>query len=155
MGSISTKRRSTSSYIFILAGGAINWMSKLQDTIALSTREAEYIAASHACKEAIWLRGLLREIWRLQNGVPVFCDSQSAIHLDTHPVYHSKNKHIDIKYHFVTQAISEGGVDLKKVHTQENCANMFTKLVLLEKLRWCVVSLSLKKMWWIVLGKVL
>ena len=75
----------------------------------------------------------------------VFCDSQSAIHLATNPVYHSKTKHIDVKYHFVRQAISEGGVDLKKVHTKENSANMFTKPVLLEKLCWCVASLGLKK----------
>ena len=62
--------------------------------------------------------------------MPVFYESQSAIHLATNHVYHSKTKHIDVKYHFVRQAISEGGVDLKKVHTKENSANMFTKPVL-------------------------
>ena len=141
------KRRSTLGYVFTLAGGAISSMSKLQDTIALSTIEAQYTVSSHACKEAIWLRGLLREIWRLWNNVPIFCDSKSAIHLDTNPVYHSKTKHIDVKYHFVRQVISEGGVDLKNVHTQENCADMLTKPILLENLRWCVASLGLKKRW--------
>ena len=120
-------------------------MPKLQETVDLSPLEVEYIAASHACKEAIWLRGLLREIERLQNSVPLFCDSQSAIHLATNPVYHIKTKHIDVKYHFARQAISEGGVDLKKVYTKQNCADMFTKLVLLENLRCCVASLVLKK----------
>ena len=76
-------------------------MSKLPETIALSTTEVEYIVASHACKDAIWLRGMLREIGRLQNGMPVLCVSQSAIHLATNLVYHSKTKHIDVKYHFV------------------------------------------------------
>ena len=80
------KRRSTSSYVFTLAGGAISWMSKLQNTVDLSTTEAKYIPASHACKEEIWLRGLLREIGRLHNSVPIFCDSQSAIHLATNSV---------------------------------------------------------------------
>ena len=75
----------------------------------------------------------------------VFCERQSAIHLATNPVYHSNTKHIDVNYQFVRQAISEGGVDMKKVHTQENCADMFTKQILLEKLRWCVASLGLKK----------
>ena len=139
------KRRSTSGYVFTLAGGAISWMSKLQDIVVLSTTEFEYIVASHACKEAIWLRGLLREIGRLQNSVHVFCDSQIAIDLATNLVCHSKAKHIDVKYHFVRQAISEGGVDLKKVHTKENCVDMFTKPVILEKLRWCVASLGLTK----------
>ena len=54
------KRRSTLGYVFTLVGGAISWMSKLQETISLSTTEADYIAASHACKEAIWIKGLLR-----------------------------------------------------------------------------------------------
>ena len=139
------KIRSTSSYVFTLASGAISWMSKLQEIVSLSTTKVEYIVVSHPFKQAIWLKGLLGEIGRLQNIVPVFCDSQSALHLATNPVYHSKTKHIDVKYHFVRQAISEGGVDLKKVHTKENCADMFTKPVILEKFRWCVASLGLTK----------
>jgi hypothetical protein len=65
----------------------------------------------------------------------VFYDSQSVIHLDNNPTYHSKTKHIVVKYHFVRQGIDGGGVVLEKVHTQENCVDMFTKLVLLERLR--------------------
>eukprot|EP00253_Pinus_taeda_P032737 PITA_32737 len=139
------KRRSTSGYVFTLAGGAISWMSKLQNIVALSTTEAEYIAASHACKEAIWLKGLFGEFGRLQDNIKLFCDSQSAIHLAKSPAYHSKSKHIPIKYHFVRQVISERGVSLEKVHTKENCADMFTKPVLLEKLHWCLASLGLQK----------
>jgi hypothetical protein len=105
------KRRSTSGYVFTLAGGPICWMSKLQNTIA-----------SHACKEAIWLKGLLGEFGKVQDKVNVLCDSQSAIHLANNPTYHSKTKHIVVKYHFVRHVIDGGGVALKKVHTQENCA---------------------------------
>eukprot|EP00253_Pinus_taeda_P014092 PITA_14092 len=137
------KRRSTSGYVFTLAGGAISWMSKLQNIVGLSTTEAEYIAASHACKEAIWLKGLFGEFGRLQDSIKLFCDSQSAIHLAKNPAYHSKSKHILIKYHFVRQVITERGVSLEKVHTKENCADMFMKPVLLEKLRWCLASLGL------------
>ena len=75
MQAIWKKRRSTTGYVFTLAGGVISWMSKLQDTIALSTTEAEYIAASDAYKEEIWLKGLLDEIGRTQEKVNVFCDS--------------------------------------------------------------------------------
>jgi hypothetical protein len=75
------KRRSTSGYVFTLAGGPISWMSKIQNVVILSTTEAEYMAASHACKEAIWLQGLLGEFGRMQDKVKVFCNSQSAIHL--------------------------------------------------------------------------
>eukprot|EP00253_Pinus_taeda_P028030 PITA_28030 len=139
------KRRSTSGYVFTLARGAISWMSKLQNIVALSTTEAEYIANSHACKEAIWLKGLFGEFGRLHDNIKLFCDSQSAIHLAKNPAYHSKSKHIPIKYHFVRQVITERGVSLEKVHTKENCADMFTKLVLLEKLHSCLASLGLQK----------
>jgi hypothetical protein len=64
----------------------------------------------------------------------VFCDSQSAIHLARNPTYHSKTKHISVKYHFVRQVVDEGGVSLEKVHTKVNSANMFMKPILLEKL---------------------
>ena len=120
-------------------------MSKLQNIFALSTTEAEYIVASHACKEVVWLRGLIGEFGRLQENIKFFCDSQSAIHLAKNPAYDSKSKHIPIKYHFVRQVITERGVSLAKVHRKENCADMFTKPVLLEKLRWCLGSLGLHK----------
>eukprot|EP00253_Pinus_taeda_P008669 PITA_08669 len=139
------KRRSTSGYVLTLAGGAISWMSKLQNIVALSTTEAEYIVASHASKEAIWLKGLFGEFGRFHDNIKLFCDSQSAIHLAKNLAYHSKSKHIPIKYHFVTQVIIERGVSLEKVHTKENCADMFRKPVLLEKLRWCLASLGLQK----------
>jgi hypothetical protein len=91
------------------------------------------------------VKGFLGEFGRMQDKVKVLCDSQSVIHLARNPTYHSKTKHIVIKYHFVRQVIDEGGVALEKVHTQENCANMFMKPVLLEKLWWCLASLGLQK----------
>ena len=81
----------------------------------------------------------------MQDKVKLLCDSQSFIHLDKNLAYHSKTKHIPIKYHFVRQVIDERGVSLEKVHTKENYADMFTKPVLLEKLRWCLASLGLQK----------
>ena len=139
------KIRSTTGYVFTLAGGAISWMSKLQDTVALSTTEAEYIVALDASKEAIWLKGLLDEIGRTQENVNVLCDSQSAIHLATNPTYNSRTKHIDVRYHFLRHVINGGKVALQKVHTRENCADMFTQPVTIEKLCWCLASLGLQK----------
>eukprot|EP00253_Pinus_taeda_P025015 PITA_25015 len=126
-------------------GGAISWMSKLQETVALSTTEAEYIATSDASKEVIWLKDLLDKIVRTQEKVNVLCDSQSAIHLATNPAYHSRTKHIDVRYHFLRHVINGGKVALQKVHTRENCADIFTKPVTLEKMRWCLASLGLQK----------
>ena len=111
----------------------------------LCTIEAEYIAALVAGKEAIWLKGLLDGIGRTQEKVNVLCDSQSVIHLATNPVYHSRTKHIDVRYHLLRHVIDGGKVALKKVHTRENCADIFTKPVTVEKLRWCLASLGLQE----------
>ena len=77
---------------------------------------------------------LFGELGRMQDKVKLLCDSQSAIHLAKNPTYHSKTKHIPIKYHFVRHVIDEGGVSLEKVYRKENYVDMFTKPVLLEKL---------------------
>ena len=91
------------------------------------------------------MKGLFGEFGRLQDNIKLLFDSQSAIHLDENPTYHSKSKHIPIKYHFVRQVITKRGVSLEKVHTKKNYADMFRKPVLLEKLRWCLASLGLHK----------
>ena len=78
--------------------------------------------ASHACKEVVWLKGLFGEFGRMQDKVKLLCDSQSAINLAKNPTYHSKTKHIPIKYHFVRQVIDEGGVSFEKVHIVRDCS---------------------------------
>jgi len=72
-------RKSTTSYIFTLGGTTINWKSKLQGRVSLSTSEAEYVAISEAAKEMIWLKNLLKELEKGQDESPLFSDSQSAI----------------------------------------------------------------------------
>jgi hypothetical protein len=89
-------RRSTSGYVFNLFGEAINWMSKRQAVVALSTIEVEYMAATHASKEAIWLQRLCSGIGLVQQAVRLYCDSKSAISLAKNLAYHSKTKHIDV-----------------------------------------------------------
>ena len=89
-------RRSTTSWIYTFAGSAISWRSVLQDCTSISTTEAEYVAASEACKEAIWLSRLVGE-FGLEQKIPVLhCDSQSAIALAKNPVFHARTKHIDV-----------------------------------------------------------
>lgn len=87
-------------------------MSKLQETITLSTTEGKYIGASDASKEAIWLKGLLDEIGATEEKVNVLCDSQSVIHLATNPAHHSRTKHIGVRYHFLRHVIDGGKVAL-------------------------------------------
>eukprot|EP00253_Pinus_taeda_P023234 PITA_23234 len=131
------QRRSTSGYVFNLFGGAVSWMSKKQSVVALSTTEAEYMAATHASKEAVWLQRLWSSMGLVQGAIRIDCDSQSAIFLAKNPTYHSKTKHIDVQYHFVRDMIEDKKVLLVKVDTLKNTADALTKFVSSEKFSWC------------------
>ena len=120
-------RKSTSGYLITFAGGAVSWQSRLQKCVALSTTEAEFIAATEACKELLWLKKFLRELGCSQERYKLLYDSQSAIHLGKHPTFHSKSKHIDVRYHWLHDVLDEKLIVLEKVHTDDNGADMMTK----------------------------
>ncbi|KAH9658981.1 hypothetical protein KPL70_023688 [Citrus sinensis] len=92
-----------------------------------SITEAEYIALTEAVKEAIWLRGLVTELGFEQEIVRVSCDSSSAIQLSKNPKFHERTKHIDVRMHFIRDEISKGVVNVVKVPTEVNPADMLTK----------------------------
>ncbi|KAL0412930.1 UNVERIFIED_CONTAM: Retrovirus-related Pol polyprotein from transposon TNT 1-94 [Sesamum radiatum] len=108
-------RRSTTSYVFTLCGACISWKSQLQNIVALSTTEAEYIATTEALKEAIWLKSLLDEIGFLKQRVTVFSDSQSSIQLCKNPVFHDRTKHIDVRYHFIRDIVGKDIINLVRI----------------------------------------
>ncbi|KAH9789507.1 Integrase catalytic domain-containing protein [Citrus sinensis] len=137
------KRKSITGYVFALAGAAVSWVSKLQTVVALSTTEAEYMAATQACKEAIWIQRLLEELGHKQQKIPVFCDSQSALHIGRNPTFHSRTKHIGVQYHFVREVVEDGSVDLQKIHTKENLADVLTKPINTDKFVWSRSSCGL------------
>ena len=138
-------RKSTTGYIFTLGGTAVSWKSKLQSRVALSTTEAEYVAMSEAAKEMLWLKNFLKELGKEQQGSPLFSDSQSAICLAKNPVFHSRCKHINMKYHFIRDLINDGDLSLLKIAGSENPADMLTKTVTTDKLRLCITSTGLQE----------
>ena len=101
----------------------------MQSTIALSITEVEYIAATEAVKEAIWLKGFLGDLGVNQENIVVFCDNQSAIFLATNQTYHARTKHIDVKYHYVREIIESGVVLLRKIDIKDNPLDMLTKVI--------------------------
>ncbi|KAJ9529876.1 hypothetical protein QJQ45_022318 [Haematococcus lacustris] len=119
--------RSTTGYIFTLNGGAISWSSRLQPTVAMSTAEAEYMAASSAAKEALWLRKLMRDLQLDASCVHLGCDNQAAIQLLHNPMATSRAKHIDVHHHFVRERISRGEVAFHYCHTSSMLADILTK----------------------------
>ncbi|XP_060969865.1 secreted RxLR effector protein 161-like [Cannabis sativa] len=131
-------RRSTSAYFFLIGGNCVSWKVQLQTVVALSTTEAEYVATTEAIKEAIWLKGLMKEL-NLLKGVPtVYSDSQSCIFLCKNPMFHYRTKHIEIKYHFIRDKVTQGEIGIEKVPTEDNPADMGTKIVTLNKFTHCM-----------------
>ena len=136
--------RRTIGYAFIVGGTIVIWISKLQQAVALSTTEAEYVAAIEASKEMIWLQRFMEELGKKRENSRLYSDSQSAIHLAKNFTFHSKTKHIQIKYHFIRSVLEDGQPKLEKIHTSQNPANMLKKVVTRKKLSFCMVSIGLQ-----------
>jgi hypothetical protein len=121
-------RHSTSGFVSVLSGSAISWLSKKQASVALSTAEAEYIALSTTTQEVVWLRRLLRDFGvDMSQATEVFGDNQGSIALSKNPVHHKRTKHIDIRYHFVREAVVDGIVKITYCPTKEMVADILTK----------------------------
>ena len=127
------------------AGGAVSWQSRLQKTVALSTTEAEYMAAVEAGKEVLWMKDFIGELGIRQEEYPLYCDSQSAIHLAKNAAYHSRMKHIQRRYHWIWERVEEREFVLTKIHTTENGSDMLTKVLTPDKLQACRKQIGLER----------
>eukprot|EP00253_Pinus_taeda_P033547 PITA_33547 len=101
-------------------------------------------AQHEASKEMIWLQRLMDELGKKQELVKLYSDNRSAIHIAKNSTFHSKTKHIHLKYHFIWSALEDGQLKLEKIHTSQNPADILTKVVTKEKLRICSVSIGLQ-----------
>ena len=106
-------RKSTSGYVFHMGSGAISWASKKQPVVSLSTAEAEYVAATAAACQEVWLRRVLRDLCHEQEkGTTIYCDNSSTIALSKNSVFHKRTKHIDTKFHFICELVNNGEIVL-------------------------------------------
>ncbi|GJQ99145.1 retrovirus-related pol polyprotein from transposon TNT 1-94 [Tanacetum coccineum] len=138
-------RKSTSGYVFFMGKTAFTWASKKQPIVALSTCEAEYVAASWTVCHAIWLRNLLRELQNPQHGpTEVKVDNKSAIELARNPVHHERSKHIDVRFHFIREHIRNRDVQLTHVMSRDQAADIFTKALPAELFNLCKQKMGMK-----------
>jgi hypothetical protein len=123
-------RKSTTGWVFTLAGGPVSWSSQRQKKVATSTMDAEYIAGAEAAKEAVWIRNFINDL-RIPgvhvDTVPPYIDNNSALKLTRNPEFHSRSKHIDVKHHFIREKVEEGVINTQRVDTTDNLADVFTK----------------------------
>ena len=101
------------------------------------------MAARQACKETILIQKLMEEFRHKQEKISVYCDSQSALHIARNPAFHFRTKHIGVRYHFVREVVEDGNVDLQKIDTKENLADVLTKPINTDKFIWSRSSCGL------------
>ena len=127
-------------------GGAISWRSHKQPIIAMSSTEAEYIAASDASREAIWLRYLLSELTSpLTRPTLLRCDNMSTIKLTSSTdVFHARTKHIDIRFHFIRWILEDKKIRLIYCPTEDMVADVLTKALPSPKVKHFASALGLR-----------
>ena len=104
----------------------MSWQSRLQKCIALLTIEVEYIVIIEASKELLWMKKFLQELGLQQERYLLYCDSQSVIHLSKNLTFHSRSKHIDVRYHWIRDVLEMKLFCLEKIHSDENGSDMMT-----------------------------
>lgn len=140
-------RKSCTGYVFILQNGAISWNSRRQQTVALSSTEAEYMALSSAVQEALWLKQFEQEI-NLKIGddpIEIYCDNQSALCLAECDGFRARSKHIDVRHHFIRDKINDSLIKVFYLETEKMIADSLTKAVVGHKHNYCSVNMGLSQ----------
>lgn len=124
----SASRRSVTGWIAQIGTSIVSWKSQKQDTVSLSSTEAEYRAMTEILKELLWIKGLLLD-FGINHTEPMTlrCDNQSAIYLSSNPVFHERTKHVEAECHFIRDFIIKGTISTKHVSSKEQLADILTK----------------------------
>lgn len=142
----SNDRKSQSGIVFVFANAAIDWESRKQPIIALSSSEAEYIALTTAAKRATYFKHLLTEMGLHHQDEPIVMhtDSQSAQYIAHYQGRRSRSKHLHIRFHYIRDAISTGIVNLKYLPTEQMLADSLTKCTSKFKHYFCFENLGIQ-----------
>ncbi|KAJ8754916.1 hypothetical protein K2173_015428 [Erythroxylum novogranatense] len=128
--SITSRYQSDPGYIFTLNGGAVSWKSSKQETTVDSTTEAEYIVASDAAKEAVWIKKFITKLGVVPScdgPIQLYCDNNGAIVQAKEPMSHQRSKHVLHRYHLIREIIGRGDVQIERISTEQNIVDPLTK----------------------------
>ncbi|PKA55642.1 Retrovirus-related Pol polyprotein from transposon TNT 1-94 [Apostasia shenzhenica] len=131
-------RKSTSGTCQFFDNALVYWSSRKQNSIALSTTEAEYVAADSCCAQLLWLKHQLLDYDIDSSHIPIKCDNTSSICLTKNPIHHSRTKHIEIRHHFIRDYVEKGDISLEYVPTSLQLADIFTKPLYEDKLNFII-----------------
>ncbi|CAL2260119.1 unnamed protein product [Prunus armeniaca] len=129
----SDDRKSTSEGVFYVGNNLVAWHSKKQNSVSLSTAEAEYVAAGSCCTQLLWMRQMLEDYGLAQSCFLIYCDNMSAIDISKNPVQHSRTKHIDIQHHFIRDLVEDKILSLEFVPSEKQLADILTKALDFQK----------------------
>ena len=122
------ERKRTSGGAFFLGDSLVSWLRKNKGSISLSTIEAEYIAAATCCTQVLWIIQTLADLEvNYTAPIPIHCDNTNAISVSKNPVFHSKTKHIPIKYHLLREQVTNSLVYLHYILSKDQVVDIFTK----------------------------
>lgn len=138
-------RRSLSAYVILLGNSPISWKTKKQNTLSVSSAEAEYHSMAYALRELKWLKQLLRA-FGVSHPQPMkfFCDSKSAIYIAVNPVFHERTKHIESDCHQVNDAVQAKLISTEHIRKTEQPADLFTKVLLPSSFRYFLFKLGIQ-----------
>ena len=134
-------RKSTMGTCQFLGQSLVAWSSKKQNSVTLSTAEAEYVTVGACCAQLLWMKQTLSDFGCHFSAIPLLCDNESAIKLANNPVQHSRTKHIDIRHHLLRDHEAKGDITLQQVSTDGQLADIFTKP--LDEQRFCALRSEL------------
>ncbi|KAJ9547477.1 hypothetical protein OSB04_020020 [Centaurea solstitialis] len=126
-GGANMDRKSTTGGCQFLGSRLVSWQCKKQTSVSTSTAEAEYIAAASCCSQVLWIQNQMLDYGLTFLNTPIYIDNSSAISIVNNPVKHSKTKHIEIRFHFIRDCNEKKLIQVLKVHTDYQLADLFTK----------------------------
>ncbi|XP_070017358.1 secreted RxLR effector protein 161-like [Nicotiana sylvestris] len=138
-------RKSTSGMAHFLGSCLISWGTRKQNSVALSTAEAEYVVAASCYAQLLWIKQQLEDFGVLTKSVPLLYDNTSALNLAKNPVQHKRTKHIDVRHHFLRDNVEKGLICMKFCSTEDQIADIFTKALSREHFERNRVKLGLLK----------
>ena len=132
-----TDRKSTSGGVLSIGSTAVSWYSRKQRSMALSSVEVEYMAASLTACEAIWMRKILVGLFGSHlDPTVIYCDNQSCIKISVNLVFHDRSKNIDIRYHHIRDCVQRRIMLLSYIPTEDRDADILTKALTRRKFKY-------------------
>ncbi|GKB47879.1 hypothetical protein Tco_0898632, partial [Tanacetum coccineum] len=121
----------------------ISWQCKKQTIVATSTTEVEYVAAANCCGQVFWIQNQLLDYGFNFMKTNIYIDNESTICIVKNPVFHSKTKHIKIRHHFISDVYEKKLIQVLKIHTDDNVADLLTKAFDVNKFNFLIVNIGM------------